>query len=103
MIEHYLKTFSIKPRIGVKEYCIYTSAAKESCNLRTTHSSFWLLVNKNKLQTELKHSVINSSEINTEEIVLKEAIINQKQNVQLLNEVINKEKIELKALQEEEK
>lgn len=102
MIEHYLKSFSIRPRMGVKDYCIYTSAAKESCNLRTTHSSFWLLVNKNKLQTELKHSVINSSQNNTEEIVLKEAIINQ-QNVQLLNEVINKEKIELKALQEEQK
>lgn len=110
MIEHYLKSFSIRPHMGVKEYCMYTTASKESCNLRTTHSSFWLLLNKTKIPINKEdfttalvlnnspQQVLNETEctstsykFSNKEKATNEELNNQQQQALQIEEIFKKE------------
>ncbi|KAI1724486.1 transcription factor HIVEP3 [Ditylenchus destructor] len=38
-------------KMGIKDFCLYTTANRDSNGLRTTHSSFWALFNKTQIVT----------------------------------------------------
>lgn len=46
LIDMYFKTYSTKPRMGAKELYRFTLANKDRGQLRLTHSTFWVLLNK---------------------------------------------------------